>query len=503
MSFFSVKMLIGGKMSNISKSLYCNYVQCKKMIWLNKYKPEEYVETKSDTVMENGNEVGDLARRYFGNYSLVKFNEVLIKMIMETKEYLKQNKKVICEASFKFDNLFASIDILKIDDDGVSIYEVKSSTEVKDIYKDDASFQAYILKKLGYTVKSVNVMYINSSYVLEGELDLKGLFRIEDVTAIAKSKEKEIELNVKEMNEILDNEKEPNIDLDMHCFKPYPCPFFKYCSKHLPEKNVFDIPGLLKSKKVSLYKEGKFKYEDLIKEDLNPKYLEQLDFELNNKEPKINKEEIKKFMSNLKYPLYFIDYETYQVSVPEIQGTRPYQQLPFQYSLHILKDKDSRLEHKEFLADIDDKNFIRHFAESMIRDIPDNGSVIIYNKSFEPARNKEIAHMYPDLKKELNRINDNIIDFMEPFNKRYYYTKDMHGSSSIKAVLPALYPNDPELNYHNLPLVHNGEEASETFLSLRGKTKEEQKSIRDGLLVYCKLDTYAMVKIYERFKDFE
>ena len=346
-------------------------------------------------------------------------------------------------------------------------------------------------------------MHINSDYVLQGELDLKGLFDITDITKEAREKETEIEENVKEINEILDSEIEPSIDIDLHCFTPYDCPFFKYCSKHLPEKNVFDVLGLNKNKKIELYKKGKYSYEDLINEKINPKYIEQIDFELNNREPKINKGKIKELMDSLKYPLYFVDYETYQESIPKVQGTRPYQQLPFQYSLHILKDKNSKLEHKEFLADINDKDFIKHFGESLIKDINDDGSVIIYNKSFEPARNREIAKMYPELKDGLDRINSNIVDFMEPFSKRDYYTKEMHGSHSIKYVLPALYPDDPELDYHNLPLVHNGEEASNTFLSLRDKSKEEQEEIRKGLLVYCELDTYAMVKIYEKFKELE
>ena len=137
----------------------------------------------------------------------------------------------------------------------------------------------------------------------------------------------------------------------------------------------------------------------------------------------------------------------------------------------------------------------------MIKDMPENGSVIIYNKSFEPARNREIARIYPDLAEELERINNNIVDFMEVFKQRVYYTKEMHGSASIKDVLPALYPNEPELDYHKLPVVHNGKEASETFLSLKGKPKEEQEKIRHGLLVYCELDTYAMVKIWEKLKE--
>lgn len=488
-------------MGNISKSLYCNYVQCKKMIWLNKYKKEEYVETKNDSVMENGNEVGDLARSYFGNYSLVKYNEVLINMIMETKKYLKQKKNIICEASFKFDNLFSSIDILKVDDDGVSIYEVKSSTLVKDIYKDDASFQAYILRKLGYNVKSVNIMYLNSDYVLKDKLDLSKLFNIEDITKLSIKKEKEIEENVKEINEILDSEEEVDEDIDVHCFKPYDCPFFKYCSRHLKENNVFEVRGLNINKKIELYKKGVIDFKDLLNEKLNKNYLEQIDFRINNREPKINKEKIKEFLDTLKLPIYFLDFETYQDAIPKYEGQRVYGKVPFQYSLHYY-DKDNNLKHKEFLSkeDIDPR---RSLAEQLVKDIPKDVCVLAYNMSFEKTVIKNLAELYNDLREDLLKINENIKDLMIPFKNRDYYVKEMDGSYSIKYVLPALFKDEPSLNYHNLDLVHNGSEAMDTFKKLGSYSKEEREKVRESLLKYCELDTYAMVKIYEKLKEIE
>ena len=487
-------------MSNISKSLYCNYVQCKKQIWLNKYKPEEYVETKKESIMENGNEVGDLARHYFGNYSLVMFNEALIKMIMQTKEYIKQNKKVICEASFKFDNLFASIDILKIDDDGVNIYEVKSSTEIKDIYIDDASFQSYILKKLGYKVKSVNIMHINGFYELKGELDLNSLFKIENITELTIKKEKEIELNVKEINEILDSDIEPSVDLDIHCFKPYDCPFFKYCSRKLKENNVFDIKGMTINKKIELYKKGFSSFSDLINLPLKEKYIEQMDFELNKNKPKINKENIKKFLSTLTDPIYFLDFETFQDAIPRYEGQRVYQQVPFQYSLHYYED--NKLKHKEFLSepDIDPR---RSVALNLVKDIPVDVTVLAYNMSFEKNVIKSLSKLYPDLENKLMRIHDNIKDLMLPFYNRDYYVKEMEGSYSIKYVLPALFPNNKDLDYHNLDTIHNGSEAMNSYRNLRKYNKEEQNKIKKSLLKYCELDTYAMVKIYEKLKEIE
>lgn len=493
-------------MNNIylSKSRYCKAVQCKKIIWLKKYKPECAIQKARDTVLENGTAVGQLAKSLFGKYENIDFNEKLNIMIEQTKKLLANKPNIITEASFNYDNNFCSVDILKNDLDGVEIYEVKSSTEISDIYLDDVSYQYYILNSLGFNIKKASIVYINNKYVKRGELELNKLFNIEDVTEIAKSKLQEIKNNISELNKYMEEHKEnePKDDIGMKCFKPYECEFWEYCTKNLPKPNVFDIKGGMHlDKKFEKYYDGKISFDGLQNENLNPKYLEQIDFELNNLSPKIDKEAIKDIMKTLTYPLYFLDYETYQVAIPEIDGTKPYQQLPFQYSLHIIKNEGAPLEHKEFLAEIDDKEFIRHFAEQLIKDIPDNGSVIIYNKAFEPARNREIAEMYPELKDELERINSNMVDFLVPFKQRKYYTKKMQGSASIKYVLPALYPDDPELDYHNLPVVHNGGEASEAFLSLKGKSKEKQEEIRHGLLVYCRLDTYAMVKIWMKFKE--
>ena len=496
-------------MSNVklSKSKYCKCVQCKKILWLEKYKPEAIKPSDKDAIFENGKKVGELAKGLFGKYEDVEFDKNLEAMICKTDELLKNKPNIITEASFNYNNNFCSVDILKNDVDGVEIYEVKSSTKMYDIYIDDASYQYYILSNLGYNVKKVAIVHINKSYIRQKELELNKLFTIEDITEIAISKKEEIANEIDEINKFMEEHKEknePNIDIEPKCLDPYVCDFWEYCTRNLPKPNIFDLSILgnnAKKIKFEKYYEGKVSFEDLQHEDLQERALEQIDFELNDLEPKIDKEAIKEILDSLKYPLYFIDYETYQTAIPEIIGTEPYQQLPFQYSLHIIKEKGAPLEHKEFLAEIDDKDFIRHFAESMINDLPENGSVIIYNKSFEPARNDEIAKMYPDLKDELERINKNIVDFMVPFKQRKYYMKEMHGSASIKTVLPSLYPDDPELDYHNMPVVHNGDEASKAFVSLKNKTKEEQEEIRKGLLAYCELDTYAMVKIWEKFKE--
>ena len=488
----------------LSKSRYCNCIQCKKILWMNKYKPDCASGEDKSAIFENGKKVGELAKGLFGDYEDIEFDINLSNMIEKTNELLPNKPNVITEASFSYDNNFCSVDILKNDEDGVEIYEVKSSTGVRDIYLDDASYQHYVLSNLGLNVKKVAIVHINNKYVLEGELDLKELFTIKDITEISKGKQKEIRRNINEINEFMgahDEFNEPKIEIGMQCFEPYHCDYWQYCTRDLPKPNVFDVKGMQTIDKVKKYNEGKISFEDLKDDDINPRFLEQIDFELNNKEPKIEKEAIKEFLDSLKYPLYFIDYESCQHAIPEMEGTRAYQQIPFQYSLHIKKDEDADLEHREFLAEADDDNLLRHFAESMINDISENGTVIVYNKAFESGRNNEIGRLYPDLKGEMDRINSNMIDLMIPFKNRNYYAREMKGSHSLKYVLPALYPNDPELDYHNLPVVHHGGEAAEAFLNLNEKSKEEQELIREGLLRYCELDSLAMVKIWEKFRE--
>ena len=487
---------------SLSKSKYCKAIQCNKLLWLDKYKPELAVPTARDMVLENGTKVGELARGLFGDYINIDFNKDLNVMIEETLKSLKNKPNIITEASFNYENNFCSVDILKNDVDGIEIYEVKSSTYIHNIYLDDASYQYYVLKNLGLNVKSVNIVYLNKEYYRIGELEINKLFNIKNITDIAIQKQNEIKNKIEEINKyMLENtEKEPEKDIDIYCFKPYECPYWQYCSRHLPKNNIFDIRIMHKDKKFELYKRGIINFEDVVNENINQKYLEQVIFEVNNKPPKIEKEKIKEFMVQLTYPLYFLDFETFQLAIPEFDGTNPYMQIPFQYSLHYVDDINGKLHHKEFLAEsgIDPR---RELAERLVEDIPKDVCVLAYNMSFEKTVIKKLANYYQDLHDDLMKIHDNIKDLMIPFYNRNYYVKEMKGSYSIKYVLPALFPDDPELDYHNLPVVHNGGEASDAFLSLASLSKEEQEKIRNGLLVYCKLDTFAMVKIWEKLKE--
>ena len=484
----------------LSKSKYCRAVQCNKMLWLDKNKPEEAMDLNNESIFETGTKVGELAKGIFGKYINIEYRPNLKEMIIETENYMNEKPNIITEASFTYENNFCSVDILKNDIDGVEIYEVKSSTGITEIYLHDVAYQVYILTNLGYKVKSANIIHINNKYEKYGELELKKLFKIENVTEIALEMQDGIEEKILEINEYMSNIEEPEIPIGEHCFNPYNCAYWKYCTRNLPEKNIFDIRKMTINKKLEYHNKGMYSLEDLIDEDINQKFKEQIEYEIYDKEPKIEKEKIKEFLNELYFPLYFLDFETFKSAIPIFDGTRPYQQIPFQYSLHYIENEEGELKHKKFLAEANEDPR-RKIAERLLTDIPENACILAYNMTFEKGVIENLANVFEDLRERLMKIHNNIKDLMIPFRNREYYVKEMEGSYSIKKVLPALFPDEPELDYNNLSIIHNGDEAMNIFPKLTEMTKQEQEEIRKALLEYCKLDTLAMVKIWEKLKE--
>lgn len=492
---------------NFSKSKYCGLWQCPKIAWLRKYKPDEITVDGSVLArMEAGNVVGDLAMGLFGDFVEVTAyngdNIDLSKMIENTKAEIEKGTPVICEASFDFNGLYCAVDILKKENDGWAIYEVKSSThEDKQVYAADVAYQKYVLENCGVNVTGTYLVCINNEYIFDGILDIHQLFKIADISEAVFFESATIKTNLNVAELILKSENEPPIDLSTACNNPYRCSFWKYCSKHIPSPSVFDLYKMNFSKKIDYYKNGKIRYEDLILDEniTNQKQLRQMSFHLKEQGTHIDKAGIGEFLDTLSYPIYFLDFETIQPVIPEFIGTKPYAQIPFQYSLHYIEKEGGELKHKDFLAE-SGKDPRRALAEKLCEDIPLNVCVTAYNKGFECTRIKELAETYPDLADHLLNIESNIKDLLVPFQSGYYYNKDMGGSFSIKSVLPAIFPADPELNYKNLDQIHNGGEAMSIFPKIKDMPKEEQETTRHNLLKYCELDTYAMVKIWEELR---
>lgn len=486
----------------LSKSRYCAGVQCPKMLWMQKNMPEEFDESvMNEAVLETGSKVGDLAMGLFGDYTEVPYGD-LKDMLKITEELMKKKEKIICEASFSYDGLFCSVDILvNKGRKRVELYEVKSSTHERDIYADDISFQYYIMKNLGYTVTKACLVHLNSSYVRHGDLELDKLFTILDYTTVAKAMYAKVESNIDYFREFLRSRRVPVVPIGEQCFAPYKCGYFDYCSGKLSYPNVFDLKNAMPATKLKYYKNGYITFEDLYKAGvLRDKTKMQVEHELYDLEDYTEKDNIRDFLNDLSYPLYFLDFEAFAPAVPLYDESSPYEQIPFQYSLHYIKRKNGKLYHKEFLAyPYEDPR--RAVAEGLCRDIPEDVCVLAYNMSYEKGRIKRMAELFPDLSDHLMSIYDNIKDLMIPFQKRWYYNRGMQGSYSIKYVLPALFPDDPELDYQSLEGVHNGQEASDTFMRMISMDKEELEEYRQYLLKYCQLDTYAMVKILQKLQE--
>ena len=493
-------------MSNItdlSKSRYCKGIQCPKMLWLDAYKPQEAEDILPESVLANGTLVGDLARSYFGEYSLVDFSFDKTEMVDKTNEFIQSGAENIAEAAFEHDGLYCAVDILHKNGNGWDIIEVKSSTEIHPIYIEDMAFQYYLLTLCGLDIKNVFNMHLNKYYVRHGELDLEKLFVLEDCTEKVRAKFSEVESNISAIRSYVSVSDEQMRDIDTYCENPYECAYRKYCGRHLPEHSVFDIAGMQTRTKYKHYHNGIISYEDVLANEkklkLNAKQKIQIESTLYGLPDKIDVYEIKKFLDTLTYPVYHLDFETFQQPVPQFDDVRPFQQIPFQYSLHI-EQQDGSLEHKEFLGK-EGTDPRRALAESLVRDIPMGVCSLAFNMSFEKTVIKNLAGQFPDLSAQLMDIHDNMHDLMIPFMDAAYYSEAMQGSYSIKYVLPALYPNDPELDYHNLNGIHNGSEASNAFAEMASHTPEEIAEIRKNLLKYCGLDTYAMVKVLRKLRE--
>jgi hypothetical protein len=470
--------------------------------------PEQKAE-QDESRMVIGNMVGDLAMGCFGAFSEVPFDhQNMGSMIKETERLLKEGTAVIAEASFAYDGNFCSVDILRKADGGFEIAEVKSSSgtagdtpaRLSPIYLDDMAYQYYVVTHCGLAIKRISLMRLNKEYVRRGGLDLPKLFVLTDCTEAVRQKQAEIPANIANMKAVAEQESEPEAMIGSRCAG---CAYHGWCFRKLPEHNVFGIGWRLRGdKKDQAYQDGFVSFAEVLNSPLKLKGLPLLQVKtvVENLPAHVEPERIRQFLNGLTYPLYHLDFETCQQAVPLWDGVKPYQQIPFQYSLHIEDKPGGEPTHREFLGKegLDPR---RAIAERLCADIPVNVCVLAYNASFEKGCIRELAQQFPDLAAHLRKIHGNIKDLADPFAKGYYYCQAMGGSYSIKAVLPALCGGDPELDYHKLDLIHHGGEAMAAFATLHEQPPEEIARIRAALLAYCRLDTLAMVKILEKLYE--
>ncbi|HMO19191.1 MAG TPA: DUF2779 domain-containing protein [Oligoflexia bacterium] len=473
----------------LTKSNYFSAHQCHKRIWLEKnadlLTPPQ---TKSEQKRINeGNRVGELARAARGEGILIKglnWEDALTK----TSEAIKNGAERIFEAAFRFENYAVRLDILEKVESGWNLYEVKASTSRKPEHISDVAFQKFVIERSGIQIVNCFVVLLNRNYKLDCK---ENLFVYENVDEEVREYIEGLESELKEIDQILESEKCPDVHVSSHCKKPDKCSFYENCWKDIPKKSIFSIPRLNANKEASLIADGvidiKHISPDFELSSNQKKYADSVVTGL----PQIDKKGIKNKLTELSFPIYFFDVESHQTAVPALSGVNPYSQICFQFSCHILKES-GEIDHCEYLH-VENSDPRVPFLEKLFQVIGESGSIVVYNQQFEITRFKELAIWFPEYKEKLYQLIGRVWDQMIIF-RDYYTHPDFNGSNSIKSILPVLVP---KLSYKDL-VISQGDEASAIWSEMiYMEDGEEKQKIIHALKEYCKLDTLAMVEIHK------
>jgi len=491
-------------MKNLSKSKIIAFRQCPKRLWLEIHKPELRDDSASEAVFKIGHQVGDIARTIYdpkGTGETIDINALgHSEALKRSAELLTEGKKPVFEAGLSMQGALAYADVMLPDmsngDLRWRMIEVKSSTGVKAYHQDDIAVQSHIAISSGVRLASVSLAHIDNSFVYQGEGDYHGLLQEVDLTNEALSRFDEVKEWIAGAHAVAAQDKEPVVATGPQCTTPFTCGFCDYCNrgKVQPEFPLGSLPKLHYRKREQFESEG---YEDLRKV---PDHLLN-DIQRRVKECSVrgvayfDGDGAKADLARFGFPAYFLDFETVSFAVPIWKGSRPYQQIPFQFSLHRV-DHSGSLDHTAFL-DLTGMDPSKVFGQSLIEQCGSEGPVYVYNAAFESIRMRELASRFPELEPGLSSIIQRVVDLL-PIARNRYYHPSQHGSWSIKAVLPALCP---ELSYAKLDGVQDGEMAIEAFkeaIALE-TTPERKREVEQQLLEYCKLDTLAMVRVWQIF----
>jgi hypothetical protein len=491
-------------MRTFSKSKLLALRQCPKRLWLEVHRPdlrEDSAATQAS--FQVGFQVGDIAQRLYDPEGLGAVIDVATEgfdaAFKRSAEMLNSTNQPIFEAGFAAGGALAFADVmLPVNENGTKVWrmvEVKSATSVKDYHRDDVAVQAFIAQAAGVPLQSIALAHIDSSWTYPGDEDYRGLLKENDLTAEACSRTDEVKAWIAQAQSVDALPSEPKMAIGVHCDTPYACGFYGYCSRNEP-KAQYPVCWLpyFGAKAQQLAQQGVIDLMDVDDNLLNTKQQRVKDHTLAGT-VFFDSVGAAADLAVHSLPAYFLDFETIQFAVPIWKGTRPYQQNTFQFSLHTLSES-GQLEHTDFL-DISGNDPSESFAQILIAVCGTSGPVYVYNAGFETSRMSELAVRYPQFRNALLAINARVVDLL-PIARERYYHPSQQGSWSIKKVLPAVVP---ELRYDALDGVQDGGMAMDAFLeAIHPDTLIERKEeIKKQLLAYCKLDTYAMVRLWQVF----
>ncbi len=480
----------------LSKSKYLSGLQCPKLLWVQFHEPERIPETDPVTqhIFDQGHLVGELAKKLFPSGIDLPTDD-FIDNIRQAKTLFEQRKPLF-EAGIMAGRIYSRVDVLNpVNEDEWDIIEVKSSTSVKDVHIDDVAFQRYCCNQSGLSIGKCYLALINRHYVKDGEIDPQGLFIIHDVTAEVEEASVDIQDRIENILEVIKQENCPEMIIGPHCTNPYDCPLTE-CWDVLPEHNIFTLYYGGK-KSGELYSNGVLNITDIPDSfKLNGKQQIQRSCVTTGK-PHIDTEAVKQFLSSLQYPLYYLDFETIGPAVPIFDGTRPYQDTPFQFSLHVVTDEGLQPEHFSFLA-IGTSDPRPAFLDELSKVLGSTGSVVVYHQGFEEGILRDLGKAFPEYDGWISQVCERLVDLLEPFRSFYYYHPLQKGSASLKRVLPAITGR----GYEGLDIA-DGQAASIAYQAVTyGDVPEEiRDKVRADLEKYCGRDTEGMIWIVDKLKQ--
>ncbi len=456
------------------------------------HRPELAQETQSPAAV-TGEVVEAHACRELPGAVLIDRADPNIDPFVETQRYLRDpDCSALFEAAVGDADLAVFVDVLqRTPEGGWELTEIKAATRVEDHHLDDVAVQALALQRAGVAVSRYWLMHINSQFVYRGGGDYAGLFAREDVTERVRAHVPFVEAGLARFKALVTGP-EPVRHIGGHCKNPYPCPFKAHCEARDAPYPVACLPnGWQVAQK--MIARGIYDIRDVPIDELSSEVHLWVRAVTRRGEPELLPGACE-ILEALDYPRYYLDFECIQFAIPIWEGTRPYAQLPFQWSCHI-QDDPGTLAHEAFL-DASGRDPRRAFAESLLDVCGEAGPIIVYHQAFERRIIAELAENFTDLRDRLLALNDRVFDLL-PVVRQHYYHPDMKGSWSIKSVLPCLVP---ELDYAKLGAVREGTQAQAAYFDLIGGRLDaaQGEHLRRDLLDYCELDTLAMVKIVER-----
>ncbi|MDD5593344.1 MAG: DUF2779 domain-containing protein [Candidatus Margulisbacteria bacterium] len=482
----------------LSKSKFLEGLQCPKLLWYeyNRKKDLPGIDAATQAVFDEGRRVGEWAQKLYPDGIRIERDFDPQRQSQKSIEALKLRQPLF-EAGFVYNRAYALADILvPVENDAWDLVEVKSSTQLKDEHYADAAFQKYTYEGAGLKIRGCYLMHINNEYVRRGGIEPAKLFTKENITAEAEHRQKTVAQEINSMLEVIAAREMPDVKVGPQCSSPRDCQLEDICWSFLPDKDHIFI----------LYRAGKFRYElldrgilniaEIPPEELNEKQALQVRSHQTG-EAHIDRAALNEFLKQISYPVYFLDFETIAPAVPVYDNSRPYQEVPFQYSLDVVEKEGAEPVHYEYLApgDVDPRPEV---LKQLKERLGEAGSIIAYYAPFEIKVIKNAAEVYRDYLPWSDAVQKRFVDLLEPFKNFVYYHPGQEGSASLKRVLPAITGS----SYQGLEISNGQVAAAEYYrVTFNDVDEKDRQKVRAALLKYCDLDSRGMIEVLRSLRQ--